>query len=436
MKNKWAKVTHNPTTENHQHSQKIDSALDKISPPWCASNPDSLPDCVENEFLSMAFTYSEFNLALNSKKSNSSPGMDSIDYIILQELPIKYKLILLDIMNEMYSTSDYPENWKTSHVHFIEKSDGISVRPICLSSCICKLLETIIKNKLQYWAERNNFLPNSQSGFRKGQSTSDNLTNILLYIERSFKCNRDVLAAFLDVSGAFDNVDLNLLLKCLADIECPSILLKFIKFLMFERTIFTDSTGNTPGKVYKGVPQGGVLSPLLYCIYVARITNYLPKSIEILQFADDIAIYCSRKNINSCNKLIENSINKLNNNLHELGLELCAHKTTFVHFNKRNIKPGNTELKIKNMVIKSCSTVKFLGIIFDYRLNFKEHINTLQSKCSKTLNIIKFLRGTWWGSDPESLITIYKSYVRSIIEYSCYVFFPTQKDQNLKLERI
>ena len=113
-----------------------------------------------------------------------------------------------------------------------------------------------------------------------------------------------------------------------------------------------------------------------------------------------------------------------------------THKTTFVHFNKRNIKPGNTELKIKNMVIKSCSTVKFLGIIFDYRLNFKEHINTLQSKCSKTFNIIKFLRGIWWGSDPESLITIYKSYVRSIIEYSCYVFFPTQKDQNLKLERI
>lgn len=436
LKNKWAKVTHSLTTENHQTSAKIDIALDKISPSWCATNPDWIPDCVENDFLSMPFTYSEFNLALCNKKTKSSPGMDGIDYFIIQQLPIKYSLILLDIMNEMYIKSDFPENWRKSYVHFIEKTDGKSVRPIYLSSCICKLFETMTKNRLQYWVEQNNFLPNSQSGFRKGQSTSDNLANLLMFIEEAFEGKRDVLAAFLDVAGAFDNVDLNILLKRLADIKCPSTLLKFIRFLMHERIIFTDVTGNAPRKVYKGVPQGGVLSPLLYCIYVANIVQKIPKTIKISQFADDIAIYGSRKNINSCQKLLTNTIDKIYKSLYDLGLELCAEKTTFIHFNKRNIKPGNTEIKIRNHSIKSSNAVKFLGITFDYRLNFREHIDKIHSKCLKTLNLLKFLRGTWWGCDPDSLIAIYKSYVRSIIDYSCYIFFPTQKMSIEKIEKI
>ena len=436
LKNKWNKITPSHTSENHRTENQIETALNKISPAWAGSDPDWLPRCNDNDFLNNIFNFSEFLIALNSKNSRSTPGLDGINYECIKLLPIKYKLLLLDIFNEMYTTNSYPSQWKQSYIHFISKSDGVSVRPISLTSCMCKLLETIIKNKLEYWVERNNVLPKSQSGFRKGQSTMDNLTNLTLNIEDSFSNNKDVLAAFLDVSGAFDNVNLEILLEKLAQIGCPVNLVQFIKFITFERLIHSQNIKNNPRKVYKGVPQGGVLSPLLYNIYVSKITENLPKSVIVSQFADDIAIYSKRYSTNRNKKLLEKSIQVIQNNLSDLGLDLAPHKTIFIHFNKKNIKPGQTEIQINNMVIPSSESVRFLGIIFDYKFSFKHQIDHIQRKSLRSLNLIKFLRGTWWGCNPDTLLILYKSFVRSTLEYGCFIFFPTQKTQIEKIERI
>lgn len=200
---------------------------------------------------------------------------------------------MLDIFNEMFKASSYPNQWLKSYVHFIKKTDGKNVRPISLSSCCCKLFETMLKNKLQWWIEFENILPKSQTGFRKGQSTTDNLTNLTLNVEDAFSNKKDLLAAFLDVQGAFDNVNINILLQQLATIGCPLKLVKFIKFLTQERFIFTEMNGEKFNIIHKGVPQGGVLSPLLYNIYVLRlfyVCANLPKSVTVSQFADDIAL--------------------------------------------------------------------------------------------------------------------------------------------------
>jgi len=120
--------------------------------------------------ISSSFSLSEFNLALNSRNPRSSPGIDGLDYEIIQRLPLKYKLILLDIFNEMYKTSVYPKEWKKLFLQFIDKCDGKSVRPITLTSCICKLFETMLKGTLQWWIEYKSVLPKCQSGFRKGHN--------------------------------------------------------------------------------------------------------------------------------------------------------------------------------------------------------------------------------------------------------------------------
>ena len=112
--------------------------------------------------------------------------MDGIDFDIINRLPNKFKLLLLDIYNEMYEKMDFPDSWKEVFVHFIDKPDGDSVRPISLTSCLCKLFETLVKNRLQWWAEVNNLIPSSQSGFRKGLSCANNLVNINMKIIETF----------------------------------------------------------------------------------------------------------------------------------------------------------------------------------------------------------------------------------------------------------
>ena len=80
----------------------------------------------------------------------------------------------------------YLEDWSNTFIHFIPKSDGVSYRPIALTSCVCKLFETIVKNRLQWWAEKNSLIPSGQHDFRKGHSCSDNLTNLTLKVEEAF----------------------------------------------------------------------------------------------------------------------------------------------------------------------------------------------------------------------------------------------------------
>ena len=330
------------------------------------NNPNKLPSCGNNEFLDTPFDLTEFNLALNSKSCKSAPGPDGIDYFILQNLPLNYKLILIDIYNEMYSTGSFPSSWKNSYVHFIKKANGKSYRPISLTSCVCKVFETLVKQRLQYWCEKNDLLPKSQTGFRKGQSCYDNLTNLSLYINEGFILKKSTIAAFLDVKGAFDNVVCDILLNKLASIGCSYNLVIFIKFLIYERKIHSEFIDCCHRLIHKGVPQGGVLSPLLYTLYVAHITNNISKNVKIPQFADDIALYTKFGTLKNSKNLIQKSISIVKNNLFNLGLDLCDEKTVIIHFNRNNITPGNLEIEIDGIKIKSTDSTRILGIIFDF----------------------------------------------------------------------
>ena len=432
----WVKTTNINLTERLQNKEKVEKSLEKLCPAWVETDPTSIPRCQNNEFFDSMFTFLEFNVALDSKNAKSSPGMDGINFEILQRLSYKFKLLLLDIFNEMRVAAEYPESWKDSFVHFIPKSESDSLRPISLTSCLCKLFETIIKNRLEWWVEYNNFIPSSQHGFRKGKSCTDNIVNLTLKIEEEFKEKKEVLAAFLDIEGAFNNVNIDMMLQRLSEIGCSESVIKFIKCITHERHVYTEDLGNEYRRVFRGVPQGGVLSPLLFSIYTSRIAENLPKSVIVSQFADDFAMYIKFKTLQRSKKTFEKAIQTVETNLEKIGLEFSPKKTKLIHFNNKKIEPGKVEIKIKDHIIKSTNSTRFLGIIFDYQLSFVPQINSVLNKCMRSLNIIKFLRGKWWGSDPETLIILFKSYVRSLIEFGCFVYFPIRKTLANKLERI
>ena len=187
LKNKWTKLPENYQCHTN-NEDKLAIALEKICPPWVPENPDCLPCTTHNEFLSNTFTFAEFYIDLEIRKTNPSPGRAGIDYHILQTMPIKYKLLLADIFNEMYNTKGvFPKDWCNSFVHFIKKSDGVNYRPISLTSCTCKLFDIIIKNRLDWRLDTNNLLPKIQSGFRKGQLCTDNIVNLTGHIEEAFR---------------------------------------------------------------------------------------------------------------------------------------------------------------------------------------------------------------------------------------------------------
>ena len=117
-----------------------------------------------------------------------------------------------------------------------------------------------------------------------------------------------------------------------------------------------------------------------------------------------------------------------------LALGLKPSKTKYIHFSNQNIAPCSSEIQVNGIKLQSIEKTWFLGLIFDYKFSVNFQIELVLKKCSKALNIAKFLSGTFWGSHPSTLLTFYKSYVQSIIEYGCFLYFPKQKKwlRNLK----
>ena len=281
FKNKWLNTKLLNTNSNLQNSNDIASALNEICPPWCETDPSWLLDCCHNQYFDRPFDFAEFNSVLISKINKSASGHDGIDYEVIKNLPLTYKLLLVDLYNEMFQNNIYPAAWKNSFVIFIDKPNNKGVRPISLTSSLGKLFESLVKNRLQWFCESNNIIPINQSGFRKGRSCTDNLVDLTLYVDQALANKKDVLAVFLDVSAAFDNVNSDILLQKLASIGLSKSILHYIKFIRHRRSIFTESLDNEFRYSFKGVPQGGVLSPLLYILYVADITQGVPKSVSL-----------------------------------------------------------------------------------------------------------------------------------------------------------
>ncbi|XP_076645575.1 uncharacterized protein LOC143355022 [Halictus rubicundus] len=296
-------------------------------------------------------------------------------------------------------------------------------------------MERMINNRLLWWCETTGQIPITQSGFRKGRSATDNILNLTAHIRTGFARHQITTAAFLDVSAAYDNVLWNILMDKLAKLGVPINTLSFIANWSYCRFASSPSFEGMRA-IYKGLPQGGVLSPLLYNLYVANIFKRVPKEVHISQYADDIALFSTNSALSVAKCSIEKALKEVNRNLTEIGLELSLQKTNLIVFNNSNLPSGRTLFRVGQFLIPDSHSTRFLGVHLDHRLSFESHITSLHKKCLSALNIIKFLRGVWWGAHPDTLILLYKALIRSRLDYAAHIYFPSNRTLIAKLESI
>ena len=194
----------------------------------------------------------------------------------------------------------------------------------------------MVKNCLQWWLEYHNLLPKCQQGFRGGKPCAKNLS-ILSQMKNTL-----LLAAFLDVQDAFDNINIGILLMKLASLGYSKTLILFIKFLTHKRYVTVEIPCSSSQTVHKGVSQGGMLSPLLFILYTSNITYNIQKSIVSSLFADDIAVFIKSTTVKKGQQILQNAIQIIWKNLLSIGLELTPNKTKYIHINNKNIRHGTT----------------------------------------------------------------------------------------------
>lgn len=194
-------------------------SIEELAPPWA-------PDCkiyikednslIKNH-LNNDIIQEELKRAIKMIKRNSSPGLDGIDYEMIKRFPEEIKDIYLELLNMIWNKAKLPTTWKKYQITFIDKPNKEEVRPIPLSSCMGRIMERIINERLIWWAEHNNILDPDQNGFRRGRSYGDNLLKITTDIRVHIAKDEYVLTAFLDVSSAYDNVKYNTLITKLIE---------------------------------------------------------------------------------------------------------------------------------------------------------------------------------------------------------------------------
>lgn len=326
-------------TNNKKQDISIKETIDSLCVPKMGiDRPLKKANDMENEsnqkqFLDALLSMEELDFCLSNVNVKSSPGADKICYEILSKLPKFYLRILLDLFNDIYHFEVFPDHWKTYLVKFIPKGKSDKVRPISLASCVLKLMERMVKERLEWWCETSGILAKSQMGFRKGKSCSDNLSILVSDVQKNFYQKDVVTSLFLDVKGAYNDVVPEILVNDLIELSIPRKMVTFISQLILERKVlFCTNREIIEKTINKGLPQGSVLSPLLYAIYTRLLEKIIDARSNILQFADDICIY--NKELNVC---VENKVSKLEIEaseivrfLRERGLEIAPEKCVLI----------------------------------------------------------------------------------------------------------
>lgn len=209
--------------------------------------------------------------------SDSAPGFDNITYSMLANLPLNIRQILLTAFNLMWTNDeDVPDLKNIVTVPILKPNSNSDLpnlyRPISLLPCILKIYEKVIKSRLEWWIEENNILPSYQYGFRKGMSTRDALTDFVTNIKINLSENRFISSVFLDIKNAYNCVDLDILQDKLIKLGIPSKAAGNIVQLYRDRKIYVRMQNNElygPKTCSLGLPQGSILSPILFNLYMS-----------------------------------------------------------------------------------------------------------------------------------------------------------------------
>lgn len=301
----------------------------------------------------------------------------------------------------------------------------------------------MILNRVYWLAEFSSTMfpplfPDNQFGFGKFRSSLDNLIILTTSIHTGFMRGQAMVAIFIDISSAFNNVLPHILIRDLMELGFPPLFINFINNPISFRVVQFVFQGylSDPLTSRKGTPQGSILSLTLFNIYLRGINDVLDSHTSLLQFADDIVICSSSSCTLDALHSVENSFRNIDLYLSSRGLEISPRKTQMMISRKEGNPPAIYFIKTADYIIIPSASVRFLGVLLDPKLTGKNHMEHLIIKGGKTLQIITALRGTWWGAHPHLLLSIYKSMTRSSFEYAALIFALKDNVSSTKLQRI
>ncbi len=386
------------------------------------------------------FSMDELQAALREAK-DTTPGQDDITVSMMRNLPPTALLILLELFNASWRNQHLPSSWKHAIVVPVLKplkvpNAASSYRPVALTSCVCKIMERMINLRLTWVLESRNLLSPLQSGFRKKRGTIDNIARLENSIQKSLNNGKFTIAVMLDLEKAYDLIWRKGLIYKMRKMGIHGRMIGWARAFLSERT-FQVRIQSKLSQIFvleNGTPQGSVISPTFFTIMVNDLPEVFNSALAGL-YADDSAIWKSHKNLKHLKGKLEADISAAVNWYRTWGFKVSGGKTEAAIFSRRPV-PDNFSLIIDGECVKVKRTVKMLGVIFDSRLTWKDHIEKISARCDGAINLLRLLCGTRWGAHQKQLLQIYYALIRSKLDYGAEVIGSASEKQKKKLQRV
>lgn len=324
-------------------------------------------------------------------KNNCAAGYDDI-----KAIPIKYVADVISpalshIINLTLVTGVFPDELKIARVCPVFKGGNDqeigNYRPISVLPILSKVFESAINIRLQKFFAKYNVISDAQFGFQKCKSTELALLNIKNEILTNFEKKLYTLGLFVDFRKAFDTVHHSVLLEKLNNYGVRGVANRLIQNYLTDRYQYVAINQETSprARVNKGVPQGSILGPLLFIVYVNNLCS-IPDSPKLIMYADDTNIFFAGSSISQLEKSVNTYLNKLSSWIKLNKLRLNASKTKYILFAPIN-KPRNISLSVsfEGQTLEQVKVQKFLGVWFQEDLSWNEHINKLAADLSRSV---------------------------------------------------
>ena len=318
-----------------------------------------------------AISMEEVALAIRQIKCKKAPGPDGVTNDMIKNIGLLTKRTLLKLFNESRKTGTVPAMWKTTTIIPIhktgkDKKSPNSYQPISLLSCLGTLQENVINRRLLSFLEDNNVLSQTQTGYRKHRSTENHLALIAQEIENAFQEKKKVVAVFFDLTKAFDKVwREGLLLKVLQS-QVSGRMYKWIRCYLEDRSarVKLDGYMSESVKMREGGPQGGVISPTLFLIYINNHTRHVSNTLH----ADELAVLSAADHTTSAGYRIQEAVTRIQQWTDEWGLQISKINTQATVFSLATLKETIT-LKLGDRTLHQVETPSFLGVKLDPQID-------------------------------------------------------------------
>ena len=390
----------------------------------------------ETRLDSVTTNETEVESLLRRVNAHKSSGPDGVGNWVLKHCAKPLSVPYSKLFNKSLQTGRFPTQWKQANVCPVFKkenrSDKTNYRPISLLSSSSKILEKIVYKRLYEYLIDNNLLIEQNSGFKRKDSTVNQLLKFVHQIYQDINSGKDTCLVFLDVSKAFDKVWHKGLLFKLRQLGIAGTLYDWLEHYLTARSqkVVINGISSSLKYLQTGVPQGSILGPLLFLIYINDIINGLQCNVNL--FADDTSIQKCLDNYEAF-KVINEDLLKLSSCGSQWLISFNALKTEYIIVSKKKTRGSHPDLFLNDTKITEANHHKHLGLIISNTMSWSYHINEILAKAEKRLSIMRRSKHIL----PRSCLDkLYKSMIRPLLDYCDVIYDSCTMYESQRLDKL